>query len=280
MRYTVSNTMKLIDLNGTSINFDIEFSAKSLNNEPFKAVVVNQTTLDNTQDLEYQDVADGEISGKISYKDNIPSPFYLVLKSDKNCEVDVEIRKKELPVNVPVRSVKNIVKKSYFRTILIFLTVVVCAGILYYFFVYKSSNKNVKKIDISNNTSNNTSNNNSNNNTIMNNPTEKIVDNIKKLASSPTRSLASDLSSETGSMSSRSSRSGTSPVGQIAQIAQMNNKNSSKHASNHSSNHSSNNASNHASTHHHSSTHSMHSSRPKQFNDNDILSRLNNIEIF
>ena len=68
--YSVSNVKQLIDLNGSSTNFDISFKVTSRNKEPFHMLVVDQTTLDNNPNLQYKHVEGGEISGNLKNDKN------------------------------------------------------------------------------------------------------------------------------------------------------------------------------------------------------------------
>jgi hypothetical protein len=94
---------QLIDLNGDSINFEIKFTITSKNRAPFDVVVVNQTTLDNSSDLEYKTVHDGITSGTV-YEDNQNTyqNYFIVLKANAPTDVEVEINKIELPMKPPL----------------------------------------------------------------------------------------------------------------------------------------------------------------------------------
>jgi hypothetical protein len=94
--YTVGNVKQLIDLNGNSTNFDIQFSVISQNREPFELLVVDQTTLDNTPNLNYNRVTQGEISGKLRNDKNVYQNYFLILKAEKPCNCEVEITKQEI----------------------------------------------------------------------------------------------------------------------------------------------------------------------------------------
>jgi len=95
--YSLSKIKQLIDLNGDSTNFNIKFKVTCKDNSPFQVLVVDQTTLDNTETLEYKDVTTGVISGNVIADKNVFQNHFLILKSDNQCEVDVEIIKEDLP---------------------------------------------------------------------------------------------------------------------------------------------------------------------------------------
>jgi len=93
---TLSSVKQLIDLNGTSTNFDITFTAKSLDNSDFYALVVDQKILDSNAPLEFR-LAKGSISANIISDNNVYQNHFLCLKSDKKCQIEVVIEKKEIP---------------------------------------------------------------------------------------------------------------------------------------------------------------------------------------
>jgi hypothetical protein len=95
--YTLGKIKQLIDLNGESTNFELSFTIKCKDDTPFQILVVDQTTLDNSTELDYKD-ARKVISGNIIADKNIYQNYYLILRSEVPCVVDVELNKKELPL--------------------------------------------------------------------------------------------------------------------------------------------------------------------------------------
>lgn len=89
--------MQLIDLNGDSTNFDISFTVTCEDDTPYNILVVDQTTLDNTPELQYKEVKNS-MSGKIIADKNVYQNYFLILKSDTECFVDVDIKKHVLPI--------------------------------------------------------------------------------------------------------------------------------------------------------------------------------------
>lgn len=106
--YTLGKIKQLIDLNGDSTNFDLSFKVSCKDETPFNILVVDQTTLDNTPELNYKD-AKNVISGNIVADKNIYQNYFLILKSETPCVVDVEINKNELPKtpNITIPSNQN-----------------------------------------------------------------------------------------------------------------------------------------------------------------------------
>lgn len=97
---TLDTHQQLLDLNGDTTNFELTFTAKSMDGSPFYVVVVDQTTLDNSPELEFKK-ADGIISGTIVSDKNVYQNYFLCMKSDSNCEVSVTIDKKEIQPTPP-----------------------------------------------------------------------------------------------------------------------------------------------------------------------------------
>lgn len=98
--YKVTNRQQLIDLNGDTVNFDLTFTATAKNGESFEVVVVDQSTLDNNPNIEYKH-ANGSISGNIVSDKNIYQNYFLCLRAQQPCDVEVAITKQEIPPQPP-----------------------------------------------------------------------------------------------------------------------------------------------------------------------------------
>lgn len=94
--YRLSKVNQLIDLNGELINFETTFRAKSKNGEPFELLVIDQATLDNTQNVEFKKIP-GEISGTVRQDKNVYQNYSLILRADPPCDCDVEVNTREIP---------------------------------------------------------------------------------------------------------------------------------------------------------------------------------------
>ena len=92
---SLTSRQQLIDLNEETTNFDLTFTAKSLDNSHFDVLVVDQSTLDNNPSLEYKR-AKGVISGNIISDKNVYQNYFLCLKSEKPCDVEIIIDKKKI----------------------------------------------------------------------------------------------------------------------------------------------------------------------------------------
>jgi hypothetical protein len=91
-QYVINNVQQLFALNTNLVNFQSKFMVKSLSNEPFMGLVVNQQALDSGQALEFRNADQGVFSGEIIQDNNIPGNWYLVLKSPKPNKVSVDIQ--------------------------------------------------------------------------------------------------------------------------------------------------------------------------------------------
>jgi hypothetical protein len=98
--YKVHKFKQLIDLNGDSLNFDVNFSVVSKGNIPFEALVVDQNTLDNNKEFTYEKVSTGQFSGRVQHDKNVKRNFYLLLRSDNPCDCNVTIQKQEIPAKI------------------------------------------------------------------------------------------------------------------------------------------------------------------------------------
>jgi hypothetical protein len=103
-RYKIGTTRQLIDLNGQTTNFKIQFSMVSTEGEAFEAVVVDQGALDTNKQLQYRGSENGQLKGAITWDKDVYQNFYLILRAPSECEIDVTIEKEEIepkPQNVP-----------------------------------------------------------------------------------------------------------------------------------------------------------------------------------
>ena len=158
--YTLTSRQQLVDLNGDTTNFDLSFVVKSIDGSPFYLIVVDQNTLDNNPNLDYKHVENGSMSGNIISDKNIYENYYLCLKSDKDCEVQVTIDKREIPVNIPPPPAPKAprytkatqlqpshfahpIKRSTTNWKLILIVIIVICGGLYLYYLY---NKKKDKI--------------------------------------------------------------------------------------------------------------------------------------
>jgi hypothetical protein len=159
---------QLIDLNGDSINFDLTFTATSSENADFHALVVDQNTLDKVphDSLEFKR-ASGSISGNIVSDKNIYQNYFLCLKSDKPCQVEVIINKKEIQpkqghpqihpqnqpqqVNATAPRLKNVVppppSSTNWKLICIVIVIIIGGGLCYYMYVNKKKQQKNQSIE-------------------------------------------------------------------------------------------------------------------------------------
>jgi hypothetical protein len=104
--YKLSPLKQLIDLNGDLVNFNIDFRVISKNREPFYMAIVDQKILDETKDLSYKLIENGETSGTISNDNGILQNYFMVLKADVPCECSVDIIPREIQkgIDIPIQT--------------------------------------------------------------------------------------------------------------------------------------------------------------------------------
>jgi hypothetical protein len=107
---------QLVDLNGSIHNFDISLQAKSKNKTDFYAIVVDQDTLNNNQNLDFKKTVLGEISASFIVDTNYnKSSYFLCLYADEQCEVDIIINIKEIPMKeIPIKEKPVLQNSSHF----------------------------------------------------------------------------------------------------------------------------------------------------------------------
>ena len=167
----VTNRQQLIDLNGETTNFDLNFNATAKDkNSEFEVVVVDQNTLDNNPELDFRKTSGGTMSANIISDKNIYQNYFLCLRAAQPTEVDIIITKKEIPPNsihmehnssqpqyipqqhIPPQPEQIVTKKKGYSMKKIFLIIIIVAGVgfllYYYFFKKKLSNNNTIKNSI------------------------------------------------------------------------------------------------------------------------------------
>lgn len=144
---------QLIDLNDDSTNFNLSFNVSCHDNTPFEILVVDQTTLDNSPELEYKKVS-GSINGTIVADKNVYQNYFLILKSETPCKVDIEFTKNVLPVPtmkvphkeqyIPVESSNkmqfNVSEQSVSWLKIGLIALVVIGGVLILWWLYNRNN--------------------------------------------------------------------------------------------------------------------------------------------
>ena len=105
--YNLGTIRQLIDLNGNSVNFNIDFSVTCHNDISFDFLIVTQDMLDDDQELKYKKI-NKTISGNIIGDKNIYKNYYILLRADSPCIVDVVITKKDLPKKEEITPNENV----------------------------------------------------------------------------------------------------------------------------------------------------------------------------
>jgi hypothetical protein len=109
----ISKVKQLIDLNEKMVNFELSFRVFSTDKSPFEMVIVDQNILDTQQTFDYKHIKEGEISGNMISDKNESRNHYMLLRSDKPCKVQIEIRRKEIPPNIPVAVPSPVISQKH-----------------------------------------------------------------------------------------------------------------------------------------------------------------------
>ena len=148
--YNINSIQQLIDLNQDSKNFKLTFKCKSHDpSDEYSILVLNQSQLDSqdANQLPFK-IVKSEISGNITANDDIYQNYFMVIKSNKKCNVDITIDKteiepkKKIQENFPTKSphVEKKKKKSFLQSSLFLWLVVgtVACVLLYFIFFTKT----------------------------------------------------------------------------------------------------------------------------------------------
>jgi hypothetical protein len=92
----LTSIMQLVDLNGTMVNFQSDFTITSPGE--ISVAIVNQHQLDNGE-IQFEKVS-GSYSRRITYQENVHQNHFLGLKSNPPTTCHITIRLKELPQTV------------------------------------------------------------------------------------------------------------------------------------------------------------------------------------
>lgn len=100
--YTLGKHKQLIDLNGDLTNFEITVTVTAKDPKSvFDIVVIDEASLNNSETLEYKQAV-GTISSTIVNDNNIYKNYYVVMKADTPCQVDITLEKQEIaPKPIP-----------------------------------------------------------------------------------------------------------------------------------------------------------------------------------
>ena len=83
--------MQLVDMNESHKNFKLRFSVTQDQNQPFLAIVADQSMLDSETPLQFRDVS-GSLSGEIIADKNEYQNYFLALKSKDEQPVEVTVQ--------------------------------------------------------------------------------------------------------------------------------------------------------------------------------------------
>jgi hypothetical protein len=106
----LSTRHQLLDLNKDTINFVLNFNIVAEENKHFFVIILTQKDVDkykNLDDIEMK-IAPGKISGSITVKDNVFENYILLLKSNDNCKVNIELEIEEIEPELNEPEINNV----------------------------------------------------------------------------------------------------------------------------------------------------------------------------
>lgn len=105
--YTIGTKQQLVDLNGDAVNFKIIFHISSHDGKPFESVIIDQSTLDNSEHIEYRHISDGVLSGEIVADKNVYQNYFIALRSPETMNVNVRLEFEKLPDYIEHQAVSD-----------------------------------------------------------------------------------------------------------------------------------------------------------------------------
>ena len=89
----LSTRHQLLDLNKEKVNFILNFNIVAEDNKHFFVIILTQKEVDKYENLDEIEMktAPGKISGTITVKDNVYENYILLLKSNDNCKVNINL---------------------------------------------------------------------------------------------------------------------------------------------------------------------------------------------
>ena len=102
-KININNIKQLIPINADMINFKIDFYIKSDDGKKFECLVIDQNTLDEKENLEYNLVDKGEISGQVISDRNVRQNWFILLKSEEPCSVTLRLESQQFPDFIPLK---------------------------------------------------------------------------------------------------------------------------------------------------------------------------------
>jgi hypothetical protein len=142
----ISSIQQLLPINDDLVNFEGKIKIQSVEGKSFEAVVVNQEDLDSGK-TNFQTAQNGVIEASFRQDNNIPTAWYIALKSPEEMTVIIEKDIHEIkPFSLPLEMTKEMSKKTpfYKRKFFIFTIVALTAigvGVTIYLLFRKNSKK-------------------------------------------------------------------------------------------------------------------------------------------
>lgn len=139
--YTISKIQQLVDLNTDLVNFKINFKIYSLQNLPFEALIVNQSTLDTEENIQFKKVQ-GSLTGEIISDKNMFQNYFLIMKSETPMAVEVELDIEKLPdyIEPPGDGGNNYLQENNIKYLIVGFGVLV---LIFLILKFNSKDKNI-----------------------------------------------------------------------------------------------------------------------------------------
>ena len=158
----LSKIKQLIDLNQNFINFNAQFQVTNKTpNIDYKMLVVNQEQLDDTNfniDEAYKNIewekTNGVIGGSVLFDKNIFQHWFISLKSDTECDIDIMIDLQKLPDDIPQQDIKesmidstqqnpefSVVQKPFYKVKSTWIIIGIIVVLFFSLFFFYKSNK-------------------------------------------------------------------------------------------------------------------------------------------
>lgn len=109
----ISNSRELIPISNGLVNFQTDFNIVSLEKKPFRAIVVNQESLDNSEEIEMKNVSTGSFSGRIVKDSGKRDEWYIAVESDSQIEAKLSIHTIEIEKTKDDGGASNVKEESF-----------------------------------------------------------------------------------------------------------------------------------------------------------------------
>lgn len=95
-KLVISNSRELIPISSGLVNFQTDFNITSKEKKPFRAVIINQESLDNAGDITMKNVPKGVFAGRIVKNSGSKDDWYIAVESDEKVDASLSIQTVEV----------------------------------------------------------------------------------------------------------------------------------------------------------------------------------------